>query len=97
VSTHRAVDCTALGSKILFSTGKAAIEFAMTVAANAATSSHSAAATNSTNYMAAHERRLSRGERLRQSDHVELDGSDLFRPKAENNLEGVVAKEMDTA
>lgn len=51
----------------------------------------------STNYMAAHERRLSRGERLLQVDHIELDGSELFRPKGENNLEGIVAKEIDTA
>ena len=49
------------------------------------------------NYMAAHEGRLSRGERVRQIDHIELDGSELFRPKAENNLEGVVANEIDIA
>jgi hypothetical protein len=28
---------------------------------------------------------------------IELDGSELFRPKAENNLEGVVANEIDIA
>ena len=51
----------------------------------------------SKNYMAAHEGRLSRGDRVRQIDHIGLDGRELLRPKAENNLEGVVAKDIDIA
>ena len=56
-----------------------------------------AAAMTSKHYMAAHEGRLSRGDRVRQIDHIGLDGRELLRPKAENNLEGVVAKDIDIA